>query len=326
MLKQLFMKNKLAEDLQQEVNALTLEERTQVIASVEELLELLNVANTKNTESDSLFMERITVISESIQHDQQLLQTSNERAHSIVQETEEIHEITTTVETQVESNRQLIIEGSNQMNALYEQMGNVREIFDQFGQSIGMVQQETKEIMDFSKLISDIADQTNLLALNASIEAARAGEHGKGFAVVAAEVRKLAEQSKNALIQINGKVNDIVRNMENVVDNIQQEQQTIQKTQQLTAETKQYFGRIEQSEALLSENMLAIQQATSQTLNQVVSFQMLLEQIVESSKLSMEQIEHLYRFSENKSYNANDMITFIIQVKHLITALKNDRL
>ncbi|WP_445683209.1 methyl-accepting chemotaxis protein [Solibacillus sp. FSL K6-1523] len=205
-------------------------------------------------------------------------------------------------------------------------MGNVREIFDQFGQSIGMVQQETKEIMDFSKLISDIADQTNLLALNASIEAARAGEHGKGFAVVAAEVRKLAEQSKNALIQINGKVNDIVRNMENVVDNIQQEQQTIQKTQQLTAETKQYFGRIEQSEALLSENMLAIQQATSQTLNQVVSFQMLLEQIVESSKLSMEQIEHLYRFSENKSYNANDMITFIIQVKHLITALKNDRL
>lgn len=320
------MKNKLSEDFQQEVDALTLEERTQVIASVEELLELLNVANTKNTESDSLFMERITVISESIQHDQQLLQTSNERAHSIVQETEEIQQITTTVETQVESNRQLIIEGSNQMNELYEQMGNVREIFEQFGQSIGVVQQETKEIMDFAKLISDIADQTNLLALNASIEAARAGEHGKGFAVVAAEVRKLAEQSKNALIQINGKVNDIVQNMEDVVMNIQQEQQTIQNTQQLSAETKQYFGRIEQSEALLAENMLAIQQATSQTLNQVVSFQMLLEQIVQSSKLSMEQIEHLYRFSENKSYNANDMITFIIQVKHLIAALKNDRL
>lgn len=326
MLKQLFMKNKVTENLQQEVDALTLEERNQVIASVEELLQLLNAANTKNTESDSLFMERITVISESIQHDQQLLQTSNERVHSIVQETEGIHEITTTVEAQVESNRQLIIEGSDQMNELYEQMGNVRDIFEQFGRSIGVVQQETKEIMDFAKLISDIADQTNLLALNASIEAARAGEHGKGFAVVAAEVRKLAEQSKNALIQINGKVNDIVQSMEDVVANIQQEQQTIHKTQQLSAETKQYFGRIEQSEALLAENMLAIQQATSQTLNQVVSFQTLLEQIVQSSKLSMEQIEHLYRFSENKSYNANDMITFIIQVQHLITALKNDRL
>ena len=50
--------------------------------------------------------------------------------------------------------------------------------------------------------IEDIARNTNMLALNAAIEAARAGDAGKGFAVVAAEVRKLAETSQNAAVEI----------------------------------------------------------------------------------------------------------------------------
>ena len=78
-----------------------------------------------------------------------------------------------------------------------------------------------EEIKVLSQTILEITSKTNLLALNAAIEAARAGEAGKGFAVVADEIRVLAENSKNAVSQINEITGDISEAVASVVSDSQ---------------------------------------------------------------------------------------------------------
>lgn len=84
------------------------------------------------------------------------------------------------------------------------------------------IQLEAKanNITNIVSIVSQISDQTNLLALNASIEAARAGEAGKGFSVVAEEVRKLAEQTQEAVEEINSNLKQFVDEINELVNKI----------------------------------------------------------------------------------------------------------
>ncbi|MEK8130691.1 methyl-accepting chemotaxis protein [Paenibacillus filicis] len=93
-------------------------------------------------------------------------------------------------------------------------MSHISAKVEETNRTISTFMETTQQIRTVLQVIEEISARTNLLALNASIEAARVGEHGKGFAVVAAEIRKLADLTRQSTEEIGGTVQDIYANAE----------------------------------------------------------------------------------------------------------------
>lgn len=95
------------------------------------------------------------------------------------------------------------------------------EVFGRSEEKLRSAIEQSKSIAQIDALsvaILEIAAQTNLLSLNASIEAARAGEAGRGFAVVADEIRKLAENSRATVSEIQGVTEAVVQAVSGLVE------------------------------------------------------------------------------------------------------------
>ncbi len=101
------------------------------------------------------------------------------------------------------------MEGSGIVKKVVEAISLVQDQAMGLQQNMSVLGEQAQDIGRIMNVISDIADQTNLLALNAAIEAARAGEAGRGFAVVADEVRKLAEKTMQATVEVEKAISNI---------------------------------------------------------------------------------------------------------------------
>ncbi|MCA9176949.1 MAG: methyl-accepting chemotaxis protein [Planctomycetales bacterium] len=85
---------------------------------------------------------------------------------------------------------------------LNEGVERIRKLSKEGGGRLRSLGQRTRDVNALVQTIGEISARTDLLALNASIESVRAGEHGRGFAMVAEEVRKLAEQTAQAVREV----------------------------------------------------------------------------------------------------------------------------
>lgn len=111
----------------------------------------------------------------------------------------------------VQKTAQVSQDGRGAVDASIKGMQELKARMEAIAERILALSEQSQAIGEITASVSDLAEQSNLLAVNAAIEAAKAGEAGKGFAVVAAEVKALAEQSKQATTQVRTILNEIQR-------------------------------------------------------------------------------------------------------------------
>lgn len=99
--------------------------------------------------------------------------------------------------------------GQEGLTRMQGAMGQMKSASSGVSDQLEAIYEKAESITSVVTTITKVADQTNLLSLNAAIEAEKAGEYGRGFAVVASEIRRLADQTAVATLDIDHMVQEM---------------------------------------------------------------------------------------------------------------------
>lgn len=133
--------------------------------------------------------------------------TVNEVRATVTETAERAQSVAETAQISVDISRT----GIESVQETVDGMEMIRRRVEDIADNILVLSEHTQQIGEIIATVNNLADQSRMLALNASVEAARAGEEGKGFAVVAMEVRNLADQNRDATIQVREILGEIQR-------------------------------------------------------------------------------------------------------------------
>ncbi|WP_164667695.1 methyl-accepting chemotaxis protein [Virgibacillus doumboii] len=169
-----------------------------------------------------------------------------------LEKSNKLHEVAEGLSAVVEQSAASIQEITGSVSQLADHVTNVSTQMKEVSTS-------ADQIGEISTVVKGISDQSNLLGLNASIEAARAGEFGKGFNVVAEEIRKLANNSKDNVTQIDEatkSIQKLVAELEDAFSGIHEMTDTQAAAIQQISATIQEISTNAQDLAKMAENTL----------------------------------------------------------------------
>ncbi|WP_127570302.1 methyl-accepting chemotaxis protein [Paenibacillus xylaniclasticus] len=188
--------------------------------------------------------------------------------------------------------------------------------------------EQMSSIYEINKLIQDIVSQTSLLALNASIEAAHAGEYGRGFSVVAQEIRKLAEQSHEAVRRSTGIVDQIESGIQKVVISVENERKAVVSGVEEVARSKARMNEIVEKITEVDRLVSLTDQANTAQAGHMGELSLMLKEVVDTvnetlhsvdgtiamSQRQRDQIAKLGKISRNLSKTSGELADTLEQI------------
>jgi len=228
-----------------------LQKAIQVSENISEFSALLGEDSNEILSASKNIMSAVKEIDTGIQINAEGTQTCLSQMAELAYKIDSIFSESSIIETAIKSTRNVTEKGNYIILDLNEKSKKTNEITKDIITEIMELQQQTQLIDNIVVMISEIAQQTNLLSLNASIEAARAGISGRGFVVVAAEVRKLAEQSVEAVEKIQNIISIIQIKTQKAVISVREAGENISSQTDSLVNTTEIFEEIRKSVEIL---------------------------------------------------------------------------
>ena len=130
-------------------------------------------------------------------------------AKEIATTSEELVNTMEEVASMSENTTKAAASGQKDLVRMEASMRQLAQATNSISTKLGAISEKANNINSIITTITIVADQTNLLSLNAAIEAEKAGEYGLGFAVVAREIRRLADRTAVATLDIEKMVKEM---------------------------------------------------------------------------------------------------------------------